>query len=184
MIDANKYQKGLKVYFSGLAVLLFLWVVPRTAWSQSGIERSVEWRSLLNHLAGRWELSGEMSGRDLHQFCEAEWILDLQFLHMSCEATAPDTSGYRARYIIGFDSTSNRYLFHLFDTYGAAYSKTLGYGVPGKNQIAFSFDYPGQQFRNTFIWHPEEQSWEMILQQKNEESDWELFAQKNLKKLQ
>lgn len=172
----------MKVSCISIAGLLFFWFVPHSAWSQPAVNQSDEWRSLLNHLIGQWELTGEMPARDLHQNCEAQWILDQHFLHMNCEATLPDTSGYRARYVIGFDSSENRYVFHLFDTFGASYSKTLGYGVADNNQITFDFDYTGQALRNTFIWQPEKQGWEMVLQPMNEQGQWELFARKKLTK--
>lgn len=145
-------------------------------------DHSQDWRSFLENLSGSWDLTATMGSKDLHQRCEGEWVLQRNFFRMSCEAIPPDTSGYQALYLIGYQSEKEHYVFHLFDTYGGDYSETLGIGRLENDRIPFEFNYPQGPFQNTFVWNEEEQSWKMILRQRNEEGSWELFSEKVLKR--
>lgn len=140
------------------------------------------WKSYLDNLTGSWQLTADMDSRKLNQQCEGEWVLQQNFLKFHCKAVAPDTSGYESIYFITYNSDKDHYLFHLFDVYGGSYSETLGFGTLEGNRLTFNFDYPSGLFQNIFIWHEESESWEMILRQKNEKGEWEIFAEKQLQK--
>lgn len=162
-------------------LLAALLISPANATAQDS--RSTEWRSFLNRLTGSWDLTATMGSQNLHQQCEGEWILQRNFFRMQCEAVEPDTSGYQALYLIGYQSEEQHYVFHLFDVYGGDYSETLGIGTLTNDRIPFEFNYPGGLFQNTFVWNKEEQNWEMILRQQNEDGSWELFSKKVLTKI-
>lgn len=142
-----------------------------------------DWRRFLENLSGSWDLTATMGSQNLYQRCEGEWILQRNFFRMSCKAIPPDTSGYQALYLIGYQSEEDHYVFHLFDVFGGDYSETLGIGRLENDRIPFQFNYPQGLFQNIFVWNKEEQSWEMILRQRNEEGSWELFSQKVLTKV-
>jgi hypothetical protein len=43
---------------------------------------------------------------------------------------------------MGYDTTSERYVLHLLDIFGARYSETLGFGTRDGKAIRFVFEYP------------------------------------------
>lgn len=162
-------------------ILGLLFLLPYETVAQNN--NSSNWREFLDHLPGSWDLTATMGSQIIHQRCEGDWVLQRNFFRMKCEAIPPDTSGYQALYLIGYQSKKKHYVFHLFDVYGGNYSKTLGIGVLKNDRIAFNFNYPQGPFQNTFVWNKEEQKWKMILRQKNEDGSWELFSEKVLTKM-
>lgn len=138
---------------------------------------------LLDHLTGRWVLRGTMGQTELHQQVEAEWVVQGQYLRMHMLDAEPPAEGqtpYEAVYMLGYDEEAGEYIFHLFDTYGAAYTRTIGVGIRTGDSIRFLFDYPGGLFANTFTWYPEAHRWEMTLEQQSEDGTWTRFATKTL----
>ena len=118
-------------------------------------------------------------GREAHHEVCAEWVLNHQFLrlHEKTAAGAPKTEqAYEALWFLGYDPISERYVLHLMDIFGARYSETLGYGTRDGNQIRFVFEYPDGPFHTTYLWNPEKDAWEWLLQQKDKDGKWTSFA--------
>ena len=174
----KRFRPDMTACFPLFLVLLLAGTIP--AHAQGERKNSSDWRTPLHHLAGSWELTGTMGSIKLSQKCEAGWILQKQFFRMDCRAVPPDTTGYQAKYIIGYHTGKKRYLFHLFDTFGGSYSETIGRGVLSDSRIVFEFDYPQGAFQNMFVWNDTDQSWKMVLRQINEKGEWEQFSVKHL----
>ena len=105
-----------------------------------------------------------------------------QFLRIQekTAANAPATEHhYDSVWYLGYDSTSERYVLHLMDTFGGRYSETLGYGTRDANRIKFVFEYPDGPFHNTYHWNPANSTWQWLMEQKNKDGKWTQFA--NLK---
>jgi hypothetical protein len=143
-----------------------------------------EWHDeVVDHLAGQWKVGGQVMGHDAHHLLEAEWVLNHQFLrlHERTSKDAPTTEHrYEAIWFLGYDPTSERYVLHLMDLFGARFSETLGYGVREGNRIRFTFEYPDGPFHTTFAWDPGKNSWEWLMEQKNKDGKWTQFADLNL----
>ncbi len=138
---------------------------------------------LLDHLTGRWVLRGSMGEIELHQQVEAEWVVQGHYLRMHLIDAGSPAEGqvpYEAVYMLGYDEGAGDYLFHLFDTFGAAYTRTIGVGTRTGDSIRFLFDYPGGLFANTFVRHQGEDRWEMVLEQQDDDGTWTRFATKTL----
>jgi len=82
--------------------------------------------------------------------------------------------------MLGYDSRSEEYVMHLFDTFGARYSRKVGVGTRGGDSVEFLFAYPSGQFSNTFTWDRQSGGWNMVLRQKEETGQWKVFATKIL----
>jgi len=137
----------------------------------------------LNRLVGSWSLTGKMSSTELKQKVEARWVIQGHFLEVHCigeKQFSRDQNLYEAIYMIGHDSQSGEYSMHLFDTFGAGYARTIGFGSRHENSVEFLFDYPNVLFSNTFTWHSTIDEWEMLLRQKDETGEWKVFAIKSL----
>lgn len=151
----------------------------------SGAQAQVAWQEdLVGHLAGSWRISGEVRGNAAHHDVQADWVLNRQFLRIT-EKTSADAPAserhYDSIWYLGYDDTSDRYVLHLIDTYGARFSETLGYGVRAGNEIRFVFEYPDGPFHNTYRWNPKDGTWEWLMEQKDK-GKWSSFANLKLTK--
>jgi len=146
-----------------------------------------EWHDdAAERLAGTWKVGGQIMGRDAHHLIEAEWVLNHQFLRLH-EKTAPDAPAgerhYEAIWFLGYDQVSERYVLHLMDVFGARFSETLGYGIREGNRIRFVFEYPDGPFHTSFVWNPETNAWEWLMEQKTEDGKWSQFADLKLTRI-
>jgi len=130
-------------------------------------------------MAGTWKVEGQVMGREAHHEVQAGWVLNHQFLRIQekTAANAPQTERrYEAVWFLAYDSTSERYVLHLMDVFGARYSETLGYGTRDGNQIRFVLEYPDGPFRTTYRWNPKDATWEWQMEQKDNSGRWAPFA--------
>ena len=137
----------------------------------------------LDRLVGSWTLTGNMGSIELRQKVNARWVIQDQFLEVHCieeESVKQDQPLYEAVYMLGYDSQSEEYSMHLFDTFGASYALTVGVGKHRGDSIEFLFEYPNGLFSNTFTWKQETGEWEMLLRQQAENDEWKVFAKKML----
>jgi hypothetical protein len=134
---------------------------------------------LLNNLVGDWKLSRQIQGRTAENTVSVEWVLNHQFLRIHMKDVKKPAS-YEAMVFIGYDNASERYVVHWIDVFGGRFSETLGYGKRGGNSIKFVFEYPDGPFQNTFTWTPETKSWRFLMEQKNKEGKWVMFAEDTL----
>jgi hypothetical protein len=146
---------------------------------RSSAQTATDWRDLADHMAGDWQLTGQVMGQEAHHKVHAEWMLNRQFLRIE-ERTAEDAPKSERRYdavwFLGYDSVSERYVIHLLDGFGARFSETLGYGVRSGNQLQFVFEYPDGPFHTTFRWSLESNKWEWLMEQKGKDGNWGQFA--------
>jgi hypothetical protein len=170
-----------------LAILIF--ALALAAFSQSkpepldGPNRPFH-DDLLDNLQGRWKLKGTIVGHPGDADLDAAWTLNHQFLKLHEKGTAaiPGRTMYEADVYLGHDNASERYVAHWIDIYGGRFSETLGYGTRAGNTIRFVFEYPDGPFHNTFTWNPEAKSWRFLLEQKNDQGKWSVFADRTATK--
>lgn len=163
-----------------LLLLFALIALIAVSASNSAAQVPAGWHDdLVDHMAGAWNVGGEVMGRAAHHNLEAEWLLNHQFLrlHEKTSADAPATeSKYEAIWFLSYDTVSERYVLHLMDVFGARFSETLGYGTRSGNEIRFVFEYPDGPFHTTFRWSPEKDAWEWLMEQKDKDGKWTSFA--------
>lgn len=145
--------------------------------------RTPDWQDdLLDHMTGTWKLTGTVMGQEAHHTVATEWVLNHQFLRVQEKTSegAPESERrYEATWFLGYDATSERYVVHLLDIFGARYSETLGYGTRDGNAVRFVFEYPDGPFHTTFRRSQQDDSWQWLLEQKDKDGKWSTFA--NLK---
>ncbi len=140
---------------------------------------------LLDNLVGKWKVHGTIVGQPIEQVCDAEWVLNHQFLRVHfLGATQSDSKdpGYEAMVFIGYDNMSERYLAHWLDTFGGRFSEVLGFGSKTENgtSIKFVFDGLGGVLHNTISW--KDGSWRMLIEQKNSKGKWYTFADESFER--
>jgi hypothetical protein len=140
---------------------------------------------LLDNLQGKWKITGIIMGKSREMDLSAEWTLNHQFLfvHEKDAAAIEGKQPYDAHIYIGFDNTSDRYVIHWIDIFGGRVSETLGYGTRSGNSIKFVFEYPDGPFHNTFTWNADTKTWRFLLEQKNAEGKWTVFADQTANKV-
>jgi hypothetical protein len=133
---------------------------------------------LLDKMVGNWKVGGTIRGRSVAQTVQAEWVLDHQFLRVHEKGTPDPKSApaYEAIVMIGYDHASDRYVAHWMDNGGGRYSETLGYGLRSGDEIKFVFEYPDGPFHTTFLWLPERNQWQWLMQTKDNLGHWVEFA--------
>ncbi len=164
-------------------LLLVLAMLSVAAFSQSksepldGPNRPVH-DDLLDNLEGKWKITGMIMGHQREMEITAEWVLNHQWLllHEHDATSVEGKLAYDAHIYIGYDNTSERYVVHWIDIYGGRVSETLGYGTRSGNSIKFNFEYPDGPFHNTFTWNPANKTWHFLLEQKDAEGKWKMFA--------
>ena len=135
----------------------------------------------LNNLAGDWKLTRKMHGQTSVSSVHAEWVLNHQFLFIHMKEQS-NPSQYEARIYIGYDNTSKNYVVHWIDMFGGRVSETLGHGTREGNSIKLEFNYPDGLFHNTLTWHPETKGWTTLLEQKDANGKWSIFAEEVLRR--
>ena len=167
-----------------ITILLFLTyfgLATNRVWAQQLVDgrNRILHDELLDNLVGDWKIMRKFKTQTVENMATAEWVLNHQFLliHMK-DANSPPQ--YEANIYIGYDHTSDRYVAHWIDVFGGRFSETLGFGGRNVNSIKFVFEYPDGPFLNTFSWNPEKKSWTFLMQQKDPNGKWALFAEDTL----
>lgn len=121
---------------------------------------------LIDHLAGKWVLTGQMDRGQVTHDVTAEWVLAHQYLEINEVSREKNKDGspvYQAKVFIGWDAGKKIYDVVWLDDYGSISTQSLGYAKPNGNTIAFVFqnrDDAGS-FHTTFTWYPENSTWAM-----------------------
>lgn len=169
-------------HFPAVIMLLLFLFVSAPAIAQSP-RAPVFSDDLLDNLVGEWKLVRKIQGRIAENVVKAEWVLNHQFFRIQMR-DIENPPAYEATVFIGWDPAQERYVVHWLDVFGGKSSQTLGYGTRNGNTIKFAFAYPDHPFVNTFSWNPEAKTWNFLMQQKNPNKSWSVFAEDNLSRIQ
>ena len=137
--------------------------------------------SLLEHLVGRWEMSGTVRGEPATYDLVVTRVLGGRFveLHMTDVHQPP---AYEARVFIGVDSARSCYVVHWLDAFGAPYSIPHGVGTATGDTIRFGFAYADGPFRDMFVYAPRTGGWYFRLESGDSIGSWRLFAEYQLRR--
>lgn len=134
----------------------------------------------IEQLAGDWQLTRQIRGREVHNTVHAEWVLNHQFLqiHMK-DAAHPPT--YEALVYIGYQHADQRYVAHWLDVFGGKFS-AIGYGKRAGDAIEFAFQYDDGPFFNTFAWDALAHAWTFTMESGGTDGKRGLFAVDTLRR--
>ena len=135
---------------------------------------------LIENLAGDWNLTRKIRGKEVKNTVTAKWVLNHQFLqlHMVDVADPPE---YEAIVLIGFSYSDKEYVGHWCDTFGGEYS-AIGKGKRAGEKIEFAFQYPDGPFFNTFSWDAKAREWTCRLENSSKDGKRTLFAEDRLRR--
>jgi hypothetical protein len=150
--------------------------------------------NLLDQLVGKWNVTGNIAGQSIKHFCEADWVLNHQFLrvhfidvdsgtHQDQREKQLEHPPYEAMVFVGYDNMSERYVVHWLDIFGGRFSETLGFGERKNDEsIKFSFEYPSGPVHNTFTRNPDKDLWSVLIEEKDDKGRWIVFANEVLER--
>jgi hypothetical protein len=127
---------------------------------------------LVDHLAGKWVLTGQIGKGPVTHDITAEWVLAHQYLELHEVSREKNKNGspyYQAIVHIGWDAKLKIYDCVWLDDFGSISTQSLGYAKPSGDSIAFVFqdrDDPGK-FHTTFTWHAADGTWSMDMDQES-----------------
>jgi hypothetical protein len=121
---------------------------------------------LLDHLVGRWVLSGTIAGKNTTHDVSAERVLRNGYVRIhetSREVDAKGAPAYEAIVFISFDSTSGDYSCLWLDSTGngGLSAEAIGHAKASTNTIPFIFKDQGGHlsFENTFSYDKATDTW-------------------------
>jgi hypothetical protein len=136
---------------------------------------------LVDRLAGKWVLTGQMDKGPVTHDITAEWVLAHQYLEINEVSREKNKDGspvYQAKVFIGWDAGKKIYDVVWLDDYGSISTQSLGYATPSGNSLAFVFHNRDDSggFHTTFTWHPEAGTWSMDMDNVTPAGKTEPFA--------
>jgi hypothetical protein len=136
-------SRRIRTLLLGAALLLVLGRVP--AQPQGAHD------PYLQQLTGRWDMTGTLLGKPLHQRGEGSWLLKDGWLCFTIiDAQVPPA--YQAAVYIGFDPKAGDYVAHWLDQFGAAGARVVGTGHRDGRRLVLEFPYREGAFRDTSRW--------------------------------
>ncbi len=142
-----------------VALLFPLWMV--SALAQTLQERDTP----LDHLAGRWVMTGTIAGQEITHDLEAEWVLDGHYLYFHERARERDENGdpaYESQVYFGWDEAGERLVCLWLDITGGGglVPDGFGYARPDGDRIPFVWgEGADSQIHNTFTYLRDEDAW-------------------------
>ena len=115
---------------------------------------------LLDHLAGKWVMVGNVGKQAVTHDFNAEWVLGHHYLRF--QETSRGEPAYDSTVFIGWNEKTKQYACVWLDVYGGLTTESIGVADAKENELAFVFhDERGEiSFTNTFVYDPKSGTWE------------------------
>lgn len=118
---------------------------------------------LLDHMTGRWVLSGTIEGKKTVHDVAAQWVLQGTYVLLHETAREKDAAGkpeYEAEVLLAYDAAKSRYVCFWYDTEGvAAPDAQGGVAVRAGDTLPFLFKTPQGDFHTTFVYQAKTDIW-------------------------
>jgi hypothetical protein len=117
---------------------------------------------LLNHLVGKWNVTGVVYGTQAKLTFQAEWILNHQFMSVyeKSEGNIPGTNfPFETFLFIGYDNYTRRYIPQLISMYGGTCSQNTTNAYRAGNEFKLVIIGPCVIGVERFTWEPASGSW-------------------------
>lgn len=120
---------------------------------------------LLDHLAGKWVMRGNVGEQTVIHDFDAEWVLQhhyLRFREASREKNEKGEPQYDSTVFIAWNDKTSQYACVWLDVYGSATTESIGIATPKENELPFVFTDPHGEttFTNTFTYDPKTNAWD------------------------
>ena len=125
---------------------------------------------LLDHLAGKWEMTGTLSGKHTTHYVEAEWILNREYLRLhevSRERNANGTPVYEAIMFIGWEPKAQEFACLWLDSTEAWDFSAHGImrGKPAQTSIPLVLNVSSSEaLHTTFTYQANDKTWRLLIE--------------------
>lgn len=137
--------------------------------------------AFLQQLAGRWEMTGTLMGKPVHQRGEGSWVLKGGWLCFTIvDPNVPPA--YQAAVYIGFDAKAGDYIAHWLDQFGAAGARVVATGQRDGQRLVLTFPYLEGAFRDTFVMEAAGARGTLLLESQHPDGHWSTFASYQLRR--
>jgi hypothetical protein len=119
---------------------------------------------LVDHLAGKWVMTGTLAGKNTTHDVEAHWVINhhyLLFHETSREKNKQGQPEYEANVYITWNGSQKEYGCVWLDVYGGVSPVSLGTGKPEENKIPFTFKDKDSTFHTVFAYNARDSTWTM-----------------------
>jgi hypothetical protein len=154
------------------SLALALWLTTGAA-SAAPVARPAD--PFLAQLSGRWDMTGTVSGKPVHQHGEGRWVLKGAWLCLTIVDAASPPS-YVASVYLGFDRRQHDYIAHWLDQFGAAGARVVATGRREGQTLVLLFPYAEGAFRDTFTLAADGASGTLLLESQAKDGGWSTFA--------
>lgn len=122
-------------------------------------------RDLLDHMVGRWVLTGEIAGAATTHDVEATWVLQGKYVRVTEVSRERDANGlpaYEATIFVGWLESANRYVCLWLDNTEVASGEVTCLAPQTGDAIPFEFrdDEGALIFTNTFSYDRAHDTWQ------------------------
>jgi hypothetical protein len=155
-----------------LSLALALWLTTGAA-SAAPVARPAD--PFLAQLSGRWDMTGTVTGKPVHQHGEGRWVLKGAWLCLTIVDDASPPS-YVASVYLGFDRRQHDYIAHWLDQFGAAGARVVATGKREGQTLVLLFPYAEGAFRDTFTLAADGASGTLLLESQAKDGGWSTFA--------
>ena len=124
--------------------------------------------AFLDHLVGRWVMTGRIAGDEITHDLEVAWVLNHHYLriHEVSRERQPDgRPAYEAIVFIGWDAPNERYVCLWLDVTGGGGldPDDFGYGRLDGSSIPFVWGDASGGIHNTFHYDTDSDSWRWVI---------------------
>jgi hypothetical protein len=131
--------------------------------------------AFLADLAGKWDMTGTVSGKAVRHRGEGRWVLKGSWLCLSIVDTA-SPPGYVASVYLGFDPKQRDYIAHWLDQFGAAGARVVATGKREGRTLVLLFPYAQGAFRDTLTLAAGGAGGTLLLESQERDGSWSTFA--------
>ena len=145
-------------------IALAILFIATTAAAQQGPTYS----ALLDHLAGRWVMTGTIRNEAVTHDVTAEWVLEHRYLRVhevSREKNKDGSRRYEAMIFIAWNEPTKQYSCVWLDVYGGLTAESIGVAAATDSSLPFIFkDAKGEvSFTNDFAYDAKTDTWQWFL---------------------
>ncbi len=146
-----------------LAVILWVICLYATLMQAALAEdKAAAGESLLDHLVGKWVMTGTMMNKPAVHDVEAEWVLQHQYVLLRDVAREKNEKGapeYESSVYICWDAKAKGYRCVALDNFGGISPMTIGRAKPTDDAIPFAFRDGDSTFTDIFTYISANDTW-------------------------
>ncbi|HET9394384.1 MAG TPA: hypothetical protein VFO29_12785 [Candidatus Rubrimentiphilum sp.] len=120
---------------------------------------------LLDHLAGRWVMTGRLGAHSVTHDVDVQWVLNREYIRFHEISRPKAIPPYEAIVYITWNAKTNQYSCLWLDSTAAAVNfQPVGYGTPVGNSVPFVITFsPHESIHTTFAYDGNRDRWHLTI---------------------